>query len=506
VPNILTPAPSLPRRTFLQSAATLFTASRARAAKKPNFLFLIADDHAGYILGADGNSQASTPNLDRLAAQSVRFASNFCNAPVCTPSRQSFLTGQMPHAAGVTVLSTPLQDDKPTIAKQLKKAGYQTAVLGKMHFNQPARPGLHGFDYMLTENELTKAWQQQPPQTVPKEIATKPPWHPFKDPSRIWLNADDLPYPRYQSDMRSTYLLQRAKQYLDENKDKQFALWVSYQEPHSPFDFPIQDRYRFTAAGFTAPRVGPEDAPQIPLVFQDLSDADKQGIIAAYYNSARFLDANIGATLDHLQKLGLAENTFVIYMSDHGYVLGQHGRFEKHCCYEPALRVPLMMRWPGRIEPQVIHGITESVDVPHTILDMLEAPPLPIRHGQSLRPYLERKRPANPRDHSFSEYLENEEACIRTPEWKFIHCSGKRERTEGYKTDNPTPGRYIRLYDLKKDPGEFTDVASKNPNVVAKLQSLMLKRFRDTHPDAAAEPAQLPAADAIDWYLRPRDA
>jgi arylsulfatase A-like enzyme len=137
---------------------------------------------------------------------------------------------------------------------------------------------------------------------------------------------------------------------------------------------------------------------------------------------------------------------------------------------------------------------------------MLEAPPLPIRHGQSLRPYLERKRPANPRDHSFSEYLENEEACIRTPEWKFIHCSGKRERTEGYKTANPTPGRYIRLYNLKNDPGEFTNVAEHNPKVVVKLQELMLKRFRDTHPDASTEPERMSADDAIDWYLRPRDA
>ena len=150
--------------------------------------------------------------------------------------------------------------------------------------------------------------------------------------------------------------------------------------------------------------------------------------------------------------------------------------------------------------------MTESIDIAPTILDLLGAPPLSIAHGKSLRPYLEGKRPAHPRDHIFSEYLENEEACIRTTRYKFIHCSGKRERTEGYKTDNPTPGRYVRLYDLKADPGEFTDIASRNPKVVAEMQSLMLKRFRDTHPDAASEPKQAANEEILDWYLRPRDA
>src|SRR2546426_10992907 len=107
----------LTRRTLLQGAL-------APRGRKPNFLFLIADDHAGYVLGADGNRLARTPNLDRVAAEGIRFSRNYCNSPVCTPSRQSILTGQMPHAAGVTRLPTPLSPDKPTIAKQLQKAGY----------------------------------------------------------------------------------------------------------------------------------------------------------------------------------------------------------------------------------------------------------------------------------------------------------------------------------------------------------------------------------------------
>src|SRR3954447_17627495 len=111
----------LTRRALIRGAAMAATRK-----KKPNFLFLIADDHAGYVLGADGNQTALTPNMDRLASEGVRFARNFCNSPVCTPSRQCMLTGQLPHAIGVTVVDTPLSTDKPTVAKQLKAAGYHS--------------------------------------------------------------------------------------------------------------------------------------------------------------------------------------------------------------------------------------------------------------------------------------------------------------------------------------------------------------------------------------------
>src|SRR5882762_8486275 len=114
---------------------------RGKSGRRPSFLFLIADDHAGYVLGADGNKLARTPNIDRLASQGTRFARNHCNSPVCTPSRQSFFTGQMPSTTGVTVLATPLSEEKPTIAKQLRQAGYRTAAFGKMHFNRASHPG-----------------------------------------------------------------------------------------------------------------------------------------------------------------------------------------------------------------------------------------------------------------------------------------------------------------------------------------------------------------------------
>ncbi len=499
---------SISRRAALGSlAAAGLAPAQSRNTKKPNFLFLLADDHAGYVLGAAGNRLAETPNLDRLAGEGTHFRSHFCNSPVCTPSRQSFLTGQMPSMAGVTVLRTPLAEDKPTIARQLKSSGYNTAVFGKMHFNRPSRNGMHGFDHMMCEDAVQKTWSAiEPTRPVQTGIATKPQWRPFRDPASVWLNADKLPFPRYEQDMKGAFIARQASQYLEESKDKQFALWVSFQEPHSPFDFPIEDAAHWNAQRFPAPKIGPEDAWQIPLIFRDLTVPQRQGIIASYYTSVRFLDRNVGTVLAKLRSLGLEENTVVVYMADHGYSLGQHGRFEKHCGYDPALHVPLIMRWPGHIRHGKVEDMTEHIDVTPTILDLLGAQPMAVMHGQSLRPYVEGKRVSSPRDHIFSQYLENEEAFVRTNRWKYILCSGRRERTDGYKIENPTPGRYRRLYDLKSDPGEFTDVAAANPAVVADMEARMLTRFRQTHPEAAAEPGNLSREGAIEWYLRPRDA
>jgi choline-sulfatase len=376
-----------------------------------------------------------------------------------------------------------------------------------MHFNRASSPGLYGFDWMMTEQDVTRAWGQDvKPKPLPPDARVKPRWQPFKDHARIWLNAEKLPFARYYDDMRGTFIARQGVKFLRENKDEQFALWVSFQEPHSPFDFPLEDKDRFDPARFETPRVGPEDAWQIPLIFRDLSDAEKRGIIAAYYTSVAFLDRNIGVVLDELRRLNLENDTYVVYMADHGYSLGQHGRFEKHCGYDPALRVPLVMRWPGRIRRGVERDFTESVDIPATILDMLGAERLPTQHGASLRPYLEGGKPKSARDHIVSQYLENEEAFVRTADRKLIFCSGKRKRDDGYLTENPAPGRYIRLYDLKNDSGEFTDIAKREPETVKRLQKLLLDRFAKTHPEASQLPKGLTPDEALEFYVRPRDA
>lgn len=500
---------AMKRREFLGTAAsaTAFVRHLRAQTQRPNLLFLMADDHAGYVLGADGNPLAETPNLDQLSREGTRFAAHYCQSPVCTPSRQCLLTGQMPHSAGVTTLRTALSEDKPTLADKLQAAGYRTATIGKMHFNQPGKPGLHGFQTAVTEDVLNRRWRAETkPNPLPAGVPGRGPWQPFRTPAREWLNARTEPFARLDFDMKASFQTRLAREYLAANQGSPFALWVSFHEPHSPFDFPVEDWRHFDPARFPVPRLGPEDGWQIPLIYRDLSDAEKQGIIAAYYSSTRFLDRNLGKVLDMLREYGLEENTLVIYTADHGYSLGQHGRFEKHVGYDPALRVPLLMRWPGRIREGVVTDFTEHVDLSATVLDLLGLDPFATQHGQSLRPYLSGTSHSSARQWVFSELLENEECYARSNKWKYIYCSGKRERTDGYKTENPTPGRYQKLYDLQADPGEFTDVSEQHADVVADFQKKLLQRYRDTHPEASREPSQGSVADLLDYYVRPRDA
>jgi choline-sulfatase len=343
---------------------------------------------------------------------------------------------------------------------------------------------------------------------LPDHIKSRPDWKVFLDPARIWLNADKLPEPGYERDLRGAFVVEKAIDFLHERGKDPFALWVSFSEPHAPFVFPVEDRDAFHPADFPVPQLGPEDWPQVPLIFRDLSDDDKRGIAAAYHTSVHYVDRNIGRVLRALKDAGLEENTLVVFNADHGYMLGHHGRFEKHCCYDQAMRTPLMMRFPGGFRGgRTVRALTESVDIASTILEFLDAPKLPVNHGRSLAPLLTGKTETH-RSHIFSEYLENEEAYIRTEDWKFVYCSGKRPRKDGYETENSSPGREIRLYDLRRDPDEFHNLAGDKQyrQVLDDLQGRMLARFRETHPEVASMPAGTSPTDQLDFFLRPRDS
>jgi len=496
----------LTRRSALGAiAAGAASCGRTEPSRPANLVFIISDDHRWDVMGAAGNALAQTPNLDRLAAQGVRFANHYVNYPLCTPSRQSVFTGLLPHASGVSTFGTALSEDRRTLADQLKSAGYRTAAFGKMGFMQDAYTGIHGLDLAMVEGVINASWREEVQPKPPEPgIKTKPRARAHQDPTRDWLNCDNLPSPYYAADMPSSHTARKAVEYLEQHGGEPFAMWVSFGEPHNPFDFPIEYAGRYNSADFELPPMGTDDPAHIPLILRELTDDDRRGTLAAYYTSAAFLDENVGVVTDALGRLGIDDNTLVVYWGDHGFVLGEHGRIYKHCLYEPAIRSPLLMSCPGRVRSGVADDFVESVDIPATILDVLGVDALPSMQGRSLVPYLEQRESANPRDHIFSEFLHNEEACVRTRRWKFTHCTGKRFRNDGYETEDPTPGRYARLYDMEGDPGELVDVSTGNPAVVGQMTELLLARFRQTHPEAADEAAGDPRG-ILDWYLRPRD-
>lgn len=281
------------------------------------------------------------------------------------------ITGKLPHAVGVTLLQTPLAEDQVTIAEHLKRLGFATGAVGKMHFNSDLK---HGFDYRMDRPDHQQHLAQHPPPKLPEGTQVKPVWRPFKDPARIWLNADGLPVGLLDADSEGTYFSERAIEFLRKNKDNRFCLWLSYNQPHSPFDFPVEYARRYDPAKTPLPQAGPEDARWIPAIFKDLSEADKRGIVASYYSSVEYRDKNAGLVLDELRRLGLEKSTLVVYVGDHGYLLGHHGRFEKHSIWEPAVRAPLIVRrGAGKGQGKTTDALVKFIDLAPTILEKLKS-------------------------------------------------------------------------------------------------------------------------------------
>jgi len=308
--------------------------------------------------------------------------------------------------------------------------------------------------------------------------------------------------------MQGTFFVDRATQYLKGKHDRPFAMIVSFYEPHSPFNFPRGWRGRFRPGLFTAPLVSEHDRREQPEIFASLSDLDVRGIQAAYYTSLSFMDAQVGRLIEALDETGLSSRTLVVYAGDNGYMLGQHGRFEKHCFYEPAVRIPLIMRWPGHLEShRRIASLVEMVDVLPTILHVMKLPVPPGLQGINLEPLLAGKPGAEAHDVVFSEYLENEEAMVRSARYKLIVCTGRRLRQDGYQTAEPRrlPGPYMRLYDLVLDPGETRDLSNDPAHASIKehLLGRMVERMVATREGLKPVPPGLSRLDSIHWCLVP---
>jgi arylsulfatase A-like enzyme len=396
-----------------------------------------------------------------------------------------------------------LPESETTIAELLKSAGYATAAIGKMHFNSQLK---HGFDVRIDNPEYKQWLSSRQPAPIPESTKTLGEWKPFKDPAAIWLNSDALPVPTREADMKGTYFASEAANYLKEKRDQPFFLMVSLTEPHSPFHFPIEFAGRHKASDFKAPKVGQEDLWQVPKVFKDLTDEQKQGITAAYYTSVEFMDKTVGWVLGALKASGRDQDTIVVYTGDHGYMLGQHGRFEKHCGFDPAIRAPLFIRFPRRVKSaQNTRALVEFIDIVPTLLELTGAAIPANVQGKSLVGLLEGKTMRH-RDSVIVEYSENEEAYVRTDRYKFIYGTGERPREDGYIAENAFPGKTEILYDLEKDPDETTNLAKRiqYKRTVTEFTYLLAEHLKKT----ARQPELIPNKsldEVFEFCLAPRD-
>lgn len=482
--------------------------------KLRNVLVILSDDHARNVTGAYGNNIINTPNIDRLAAQGITFTQAYCNAPICSASRQSLLTGKYPHATGVNLLFTPFPDEgNTTIAEHLEAHGYQSALIGKNHFNNWVwyplyENGLpqHGFDLLIETAEYQKFFEQQAIPPLPENIEFYD-REKSKESIAEWMNWRILPQPVYDEFSEGTFYARQAIEFMRRNRDKPFLVWLAFKEPHHPFYFPIEYAGKYHPEDMLLTEGSPEDDRWIPQKFRYLSDEEKRGIIASYYTSTEYLDKNIGLVLTALEEMELAENTLVIYISDNGYLLNDHKRFEKHTLWQEAIHQPLIIR-PGREFNcgKRSEAMVEYIDIVPTILDVIGVDTLDEAQGKSFAHVLKDVNTRH-KEFVFAEYLEDNMAMVTDGQWKYLFTTGSRDLGIGYQTGYGPSGIIHRLYHLKTDPKEHTDVSKKpeNQQILKKLQYLMLQRFMETHPDAACCPQHLSLEGKLVWFCEPRD-
>ena len=495
-------------RHWFALLSAVLTSIAAHAATRPNVVFIMTDDHAAHALSAYGSRVNETPNLDRIAREGMRFTHAFAVNSICTPSRATLLTGKYSHLNGVPVFNR-FDGSQPTVAKYLQAAGYHTGMVGKWHLGSDPT----GFDH----------WIILPGQGD------------YMDPAFLTPSGRRV-IPGYVSDIITDLSIEFLKQ---RPTNRPFFLMSHHKAPHRPWEPHPKHRAQF--AGRTIPepatlrddyatrtdalhenrqRVfddltrrdlkleppadlqGPARAQwlnAIPRVVETTVDGRSQTLTGEALNAWKYqrymqdylacvqsVDDNVGRLLDWLSTHGLAENTVVIYTSDQGFFLGDHGLYDKRFMYEPSLRMPLLVRWPGQIRPGSVEGsLVINPDFAPTFMDLAGLAVPDDMQGRSLVPLFRGSAPSDWRTSLYYRYYHdpghhNTRAHygVRTRTHKLIHY-WKKDQWE--------------LFDLVTDPDELRNLYSDpaQQETVSRLKSELqrLKReFKDDDQFAHEQP------------------
>lgn len=477
-----------------------------------NAVFIISDDHTYKTLGCYGNQQIHTPNLDKLAENGTRFTNAFCNSPISSASRQSLLTGKYPTATGVSLLFTPFNDaTNETIAEHLKKQGFATGLFGKTHFNSFIWGELYqqqpkfGFDTLIESYQYKEWLKSQPQKPLPEGMDFYKHINPEIDAAGFW-NANNLPFPVYDDLSEGTFIANKAIEFMAQNKDKRFCAWIAFHQPHAPFYYPVEFAGRHQAEDMILPACSQEDDRWIPAIFRNLTDEQRKGIIASYYNSTEYMDKNVGLVLDALKNQGLDKTTLIIYISDNGYLLYDHQRFEKHTMWDYSVKVPLIIGGEGLPQKKIVDAIAEGVDVVPTVCDLLRVPVMKQAQGVSFKEVLTGEK-TDYKPYAYSVFLEDNLLMISSKEWKYVFMTGKRDLGLEYATGFGAPGISQFLYNHTTDPNETRNVINLPENKATKerLQQELLSWFLRTHPDTKNMPDNLSIEGKLVWFAEPRD-
>lgn len=456
--------------------------------QKPNILWLCADQQRYNTIGALGNPYIDTPNLDKLCENGVAFTHAYCQNPVCTPSRASFLTGKYPSSINANMLGAVNNPEYCTlITKALADAGYHCGNIGKLHISTAwggheyrCDDGYAEFHYNLgsghdlghPENEYW-AWLQE------KGV----------DPKNIFTN-DGRDYSWYREDapieLRQTaWCAETAIDFMRRNADKPWLLSVNCFDPHPPYDAPTHLLEKYLSRNIPDPIFNESDY-ELNEKLWDVYHQSKHVIyppnddirrkLASYYGMCEIVDMHFGRIIDALEDLGLAENTIVIFTSDHGEMVGDHGLIQKGCrFYDSAVRVPLIISCPAKFHSgRQVSAITELTDIAPTIAE-LAGIDYPDVHGRSLLPALmDCGRAFEPRQFARCEYYNS---CKGPADGKPTY--GTMFRDQKYKLVTYHGVEYGELYDMEADPREEHNLW-EDPNYTQLRYELMKKSFDAT--------------------------
>ena len=476
--------------------------------KQPNIILILSDDHAYQAISAYGSKLAKTPNIDRIANEGAILLNNLVTNSICGPSRATLLTGKYSHLNGYPVNEQRFNIHQPVFPEALQKSGYQTAWIGKMHLGSMP----NGFDYLnilpgqgsyynpdfVTAQKDTTRYQGHVTNVTTRLaldwLAQRDATKPFflvvghKATHREWL--PDLPdlgaYDHVTFPLPATfyddYQGRQAAQDQDMTIDKTMLL---EQDLKVHVNHRLNTRFtpeqQKAYTDYYEKKISREfDAKK--LTGKALLEWKYQRYLKEYLSTANALDRNIGHVLDYLDKTGLAKNTVVIYASDQGFYLGEHGWFDKRFMYEESLKTPFVIRYPGVIKPYTqIHQLVSNIDWAPTILHLAGASIPNDIQGQSFLPLLKGEK-IPWRRQAYYHYYEFPKPChiyphfgLRTEQYKLIRFYG--------------PKNFWELYDLKKDPHELHNVYGQKgyEPLTATLKTALRKQIQQYKDNEALQ-------------------
>ncbi len=437
---------------IIASASQCGAAQADAPADRPNVVIVFTDDQGYQDVGCFGSPDIETPHLDRMAKEGMRFTDFYVSQAVCSASRASLLTGCYNVRIGILGALGPnsrhgIHEDEVTLADLVKKRGFATAVYGKWHLGHHPEflPLRHGFDEYFGIPYSNDMWPHHP------TAGDRFPNLPLFEGERV-INAEVTPE---DQTMFTTWFTERAVEFIEEHQDQPFLVYLAHPMPHVPL-----------------------------FVSEKFAGKSQRGL---YGDVIMEIDWSVGQILDTLRRLGLDENTLVIFTSDNGPWLsyGTHSgsalplREGKGTMFDGGCRVPCIMRWPARIPPGTeCRELAATIDILPTLADILgiELPEDRIIDGKSILPLLEGKPGAKSPHEFYAMYYGRELHAVRSGKWKlhFPHSyrtlAGAEGRDDGFPVPYSQARTGLELYDLENDIGEANDVADEHPEVVARLK------------------------------------